>query len=139
MPIFSMLINNLEFDKRIINKCKNVTVSTDKIWPFLYYLCNHFLTISISNVCTRKFMYQQSLNQRRFYPWVLEDKNRWQKTKHNGSLKQYWSFKRYHYPSSEAVLLNTSPIKGNETLKTVPSLHHPSKQQQQLINQKQLK
>jgi len=84
-------------------------------------------------------MYQQSLNQRRFYPWVLEDKNRWQKTKHNGSLKQYWSFKRYHYPSSEAVLLNTSPIKGNETLKTVPSLHHPSKQQQQLINQKQLK
>ncbi len=27
-----------------------------------------------------------------------------------------------------------SPIKGNETLKTVPSLHHPSKQQQQLIS-----
>ena len=59
--------------------------------------------------------------------------------KHNGILKQYCSFERYHCPSTEAVLLTTSPIKGNETLKTVPSLHHPSKQQQQLINQKQLK
>jgi hypothetical protein len=52
--------------------------------------------------------------------------------------KLYCSFKRYHCPSTEAVLLTTSPIKGNETLKTVPSLHHPSKQQQQLVNQKQL-
>ncbi len=52
--------------------------------------------------------------------------------KHNGVLKQYCSFKRYHCPSIEADSLNTSPIKGNETLKTVPSLHHPLKQQQQL-------
>jgi hypothetical protein len=30
-PSFSMLINNLEFDKRIVNKYENVTFSTDMI------------------------------------------------------------------------------------------------------------
>ena len=81
-------------------------------------------------------MYQQSLNQRRF---TLESL----KTKTDDRRRNRKEFKNYIVPSTEAISSTISPIKGNETLKTVPSLHHPSKQQQQLVppskKQKQLK